>query len=105
MRIEDLCPGCPFSYIDAACIVYNGSYLTAIDVANLTTLDEVLLKISNTFTALSGSGVPNMVPRFIGQFYIDLSTLNVYIGMSNVAPLWAFFSQASTTTTTTSTTV
>jgi hypothetical protein len=102
MRIAELCPNCS-SYIDATCIIYNGEYLSSIGVSPLTSLNEVLGDIDNTFNALSGSGLPSTIPAFLGQFYINTSTDELWIGMGTASVNWGLLGSISTTTTTTTT--
>lgn len=100
MRIADPCPNC-VTYINASCVVYNGATLSSIGVSPLTTLDEILSKINSTFPALTGTGAPTTIPKFIGQLYIDTSVPEVWIGMGTTSVNWGRLSNISTTTTTT----
>lgn len=102
MRIAELCPVCA-TYINASCIIYNGDYLSSIDVAPLTSLDEILGDINETFVVPMESGTPSDVPAFVGQFYVDTSTMILWIGLSDTIPNWGFLGEISTTTTTTTT--
>jgi hypothetical protein len=100
MRIAELCPNCA-TYINASCIIYNGDYLANIDIAPLTSLDEVLEAINDAFAAATGTGAPTDVPAFVGQLYIDTSTMDLWVGLSDTIPNWGLIGQISTTTTTT----
>src|SRR5690348_6441628 len=100
MRVADLCPNCA-TYINASCIIYDGDYLSTIDVSPLTSLDEILENINNTFTALSGAGVPSTIPLFVGQLYIDTTGPDLWIGMGTASVNWGLVAEISTTTTTT----
>lgn len=100
MRVAELCPTCA-TYINATCVIYNGVYLSSIDVAPLTSLDEILGNINSTFIALSGAGVPTTVPAFVGQLYIDTASLDLWIGMGTSSVNWGLVSPIVTTTTTT----
>lgn len=102
MRIAELCPDCA-TYINATCIIYNGDYLASIDVAPLTSLDEILGNINTTFIALEGSGSPSTIPAFVGQLYIDTSVAHLYIGMGISSVNWGLLAVISTTTTSTTT--
>ena len=102
MRVAEICPVCA-TYINAACIIYNGDYLSNIDVAPLTTLDEILGDINDAFAAETGTGVPTDIPDFIGQFYINTSVPALYIGLSDSVSNWGFVATLITTTTTTTT--
>lgn len=102
MRIAELCPDCA-TYINASCIIYNGDYLQALDVAPLTSLDEILGDINATFSALSGAGSPSTIPLFVGQLYINTTGPELWIGLSNTIPNWGLLADISTTTTTTTT--
>ena len=103
MRTASICDTCA-TYINASCIVYNGDYLSTLDVAPLETLDDILLKINNKYTAQSGDGPPDTeIPSFIGQQYIDTNGF-LWIGMATDGPNWALEGALATTTTTTTTT-
>lgn len=100
MRIAEFCPNCA-TYIDATCIIYNGDYLSSIDVSPLTSLDEILEDINNTFNALSGSGSPTTIPAFLGQLYINTAVDQLWIGLGTSSINWGLLGSISTTTTTT----
>jgi hypothetical protein len=100
MRVAELCPNCA-TYINATCIIYDGEYLSTIDVAPLTSLDEILGDINDTFPALTGSGAPSSVPAFIGQLYINTDVPHLYIGMGTSSVNWGLLAIISTTTTST----
>lgn len=100
MRVAEICPICA-TYINASCIIYNGVYLPAIDVAPLTSLDEILGSINTAFTALTGVGAPLTIPQFVGQLYIDTAVGHLYIGMGVTSVNWGLLSIISTTTSTT----
>ena len=46
MRIAEICPNCA-TYINASCILYDGDYLSNIDVSPLDPLDEILEKLND----------------------------------------------------------
>ena len=100
MRVAEICPVCA-TYINAACIIYNGEYLSNIDVSPLESLDEILGSINDTFAAIVEPGVPTDVPDFIGQFYVDETSLNLYIALSDTLPNWGLIGPIVTTSTTT----
>jgi len=100
MRVAEICSSCS-TYINASCIIYNGDYLSNIELPPLTSLDEALLLINNKFAALSGEGVPTSIPSFFGQKYIDTLNLNLYLGLSTSSSYWGLVGPISTTTTTT----
>lgn len=100
MRIAELCPNCA-TYINASCIIYNGDYLANIDISPLTSLDEVLEAINDALEAIVAAGPPTDVPAFVGQLYINSSTMDLWIGLSDTIPNWGLIGTISTTTTTT----
>src|SRR3990172_7401631 len=102
MRVAEICPICA-TLINANCVIYDGDTLSAIGVPALTSLDEILSNINDTFTILSGSGIPTVVPLFVGQQYRDTVTNFLYIGLSTTIPNWGLIGAIVTTTTTTST--
>ncbi len=103
MRVAEICSTCA-TYISAACILYNGEYLSTIDVSPLDSLETALGKINDAYTAQSGAGSPDTeIPLYIGQQYIDTSTGDIWIGLSTSGPNWGLVATYSTTTTTTTT--
>ena len=102
MRIAEICPVCA-TYINASCILYDGEYLSNIDVSPLDPLDEILGKINDAFAALEGAGEPSEIPMFIGQLYVDTDNYNLYIGLGTDSVNWGLIGPITTTTTTTTT--
>lgn len=102
MRIADICPTCA-TFINATCIIYNGTYLSNIISAPLTSLDEIITNINNSLATPTGIGSPTFIPQYVGQNYIDSGGV-LYIGLSNIVPNWGILGIISTTTTTSSTT-
>jgi len=52
MRTASLCPTCA-NYENALCILYNGGYLSAIDVSPLDSLEQALIKINAAIALLT----------------------------------------------------
>jgi|SRR6185436_16316586 len=100
MRTASICPTCA-NFYNAACIVYNGDFLSNIQVNPLDTLDIIIEKINNNLVPLSGIGAPSSVPNYIGQLYLDTATNTLYIGLSILAVNWGIVDVISTTSTTT----
>jgi len=100
MRVASICDTCA-SYINAACIIYNGDYLAALNVSPLDSLDDILQNINNSLNAQSGAGSPStQIPKYLGQEYIDTNGF-VWIGLSTTLPNWGLIGSFMTTTTTT----
>lgn len=70
MRTAAICPTCA-TYENALCIIYNGPYLTNIDVAPLEDLESVLAKINNNLVPLHGTTAPSSSATYLGQTYLD----------------------------------
>lgn len=102
MRIAEICPNCA-TYINASCILYDGEYLSSIDVSPLDSLEDILGNINQTFTALSGEGEPSSIPDFVGQLYIDTDVSQLWIGLGTSTVNWGLLAIISTTTTSTTT--
>ena len=102
MRVAEICDTCA-TYINAVCIIYNGDYLSNIDVSPLDSLDMILEDINDAFQAPVGSGAPTTIPDFVGQLHYDFTNSVLYIGLSNTLPNWGNLGSVVTTTTTTST--
>lgn len=52
MRVAEICNNCA-TYINAACIIYNGDYLSNIDVSPLDSLETILVKLNAILTTTS----------------------------------------------------
>jgi len=100
MRVAEICPDCA-TYINAACIIYNGEYLPAINVSPLDSLDDILENINDAYSALEGEGEPTTIPLFVGQLYVDTENLNLYIGLGTDSVNWGLIGPITTTSTTT----
>lgn len=68
MRTAAICPTCA-TYENALCILYNGSYLTNIDVEPLDSLDVALGKINSNLVPRTGTGAPTAAAIYLGQLY------------------------------------
>lgn len=78
MRTAAICPTCA-TYINAACVIYNGEGLTNINVAPLDDLETIIQNINDNLVPIYGSGAPTNSAVYEGQIYIDNSTGDVYI--------------------------
>jgi len=103
MRTAAICPTCA-TYINAACIIYDGSYLTNTKIAPLDPLDIILGKIDSNLVPLIGIGNPTSIPVYKGQLYLDTSVPKLWIGLGTTSPNWGTIATIITTTTTTTST-
>lgn len=103
MRVAELCTTCA-TYINATCIIYNGNYLTNLDVSPLDSLDGILGKINDSLEPLTGSGEPAVAPTYVGQYYIDTIGGYLWVGMGTGSVNWGLLGTISTTTTTSTST-
>lgn len=85
MRIAEICPTCA-TYVNAVCVVYDGDYLTNLDVSPLDTLDVILGKINNSLVQPSGAGAPTSAPTYIGQLYVNTSGPALYYAIGTTSP-------------------
>ena len=69
MRTAAICPTCA-TYENALCVLYNGPYLTNIDVNPLDSLEVALGKINNNLVPTSGTAAPSAAAIYLGQFYV-----------------------------------
>lgn len=51
MRTARVCSTCA-KYENALCVLYNGSYLSALDISPLDNLEDILIKINNALGTL-----------------------------------------------------
>ena len=69
MRTAAICPTCA-TFENALCVLYNGPYLTNIDVNPLDSLEVALGKINNNLVPKSGTAAPSAAATYLGQFYV-----------------------------------
>jgi hypothetical protein len=81
MRTAEVCPTCA-TYVNAVCVLYDGDYLTNIDVSPLDPLDEILGKINSNLVPKSGDVPPTASAVYIGQLYVDTSGPGLYYAVS-----------------------
>ena len=77
MRTAAICPTCP-TYENALCVIYNGTYLSNIDVAPLDNLPTILGKINTNLVPLSGTTAPSTSAKYLGQTYLNTSKSMLY---------------------------
>ena len=81
MRTAAICPTCA-TYENALCIIYNGPYLSNINVNPLEDLPTILGKINNNLVPLSGTIAPSIPATYLGQTYLDTTTKLLYFAKS-----------------------
>jgi hypothetical protein len=81
MRTAAICPTCA-TYENALCIIYNGPYLSNIDVAPLDALPTILSKINTNLVPLSGTTAPSIPATYLGQTYLNTTTKVLYFAKS-----------------------
>jgi hypothetical protein len=81
MRTAAICPTCA-TYENAKCIIYNGPYLTNIDVAPLADLETILAKINNNLVPKTGTTAPTSSATYRGQLYLNTTTSILYFAKS-----------------------
>lgn len=72
MRTAAICPTCA-TYENALCILYNGSYLSNIDVAPLDSVEDALVKINDNLIPRFGVSAPTAAAVYLGQLYVKTS--------------------------------
>jgi hypothetical protein len=77
MRTAATCPTCA-TYENAKCIIYNGPYLTNIDVNPLEDLPTILGKINNNLVPKFGTTAPSIPAIYLGQTYLNTTTKLLY---------------------------
>ena len=77
MRTAAICPTCA-TYENALCIIYNGPYLTNIDVAPLQDLQTVLGKINTNLVPKTGTTAPSTSATYLGQTYLNTAKSMLY---------------------------
>lgn len=69
MRTAAICPTCAV-FENALCILYNGEYLTNIDLNPLDSLEVALEKINDNLVPVTGAGAPTAGAIYLGQLYV-----------------------------------
>jgi hypothetical protein len=77
MRTAAICPTCA-TYENALCIIYNGPYLTNLDVDPLDDLESVLAKINTNFVPRTGTTAPSTSATYLGQTYLNTAKSMLY---------------------------
>jgi len=81
MRIADICPTCA-TYTNAVCVIYDGSYLTNINVSPLDNLQDILGSINDNLVPIVQTGVPSGTAVYIGQLYVNSPSGTMYYANS-----------------------
>lgn len=81
MRTAAICPTCAV-YENAKCIVYNGPYLSNIDVAPLADLETILAKINSNLVPKIGTTAPSSSATYKGQLYLNTTNSILYFAKS-----------------------
>lgn len=84
MRIAEICPTCA-TYINASCIIYDGPYLSNIDVSPLDPLDQILGSINNNLVPVIGTTAPTTNATYVGQLYVNTVTGTIYYAITTGA--------------------
>ena len=63
MRTSDVCPTCS-TYVNALCVIYNGDYLTNLDVATGEDAESIIIKIEALFDNVDGLQNPDNINQF-----------------------------------------
>jgi len=102
MRTAAICDTCA-NYYNAKCVLYDGAYLTNIQVNTLDSLETALEEINSLLPPPSGASNPTGNVRFVGQLYLNTSNQTLWMGMVAGIPDWGLLGTISTTTTTSTT--
>lgn len=81
MRTAQICPTCA-TYENALCIIYDGPYLSNIDVTPLDSIESALESINDNLVPVVGIVVPTANAKFIGQLYVNTAAPALYFAKS-----------------------
>ena len=81
MRTAAICPTCAV-YENAKCIIYNGPYLSNIQINPLEDLESVLAKINTNLVPLFGTTAPSSSATYLGQTYLNTTKSLLYFAKS-----------------------
>jgi hypothetical protein len=77
MRTAAICPTCA-TYENALCIIYNGPYLTNLDIVPLESIQEILVKIDANFVPTTGITASINSAIYLGQQHLDTDINQLY---------------------------
>lgn len=77
MRTAEICPTCA-TYQNALCIIYNGGYLTNLDIVPLDSIETILAKIDANFVPTTGATAPTNSAIYLGQQHLDSTNNQLY---------------------------
>jgi hypothetical protein len=77
MRTAAICPTCAV-YENALCIIYNGPYLSNINVNPLEDLQTILGKINTNLVPKTGTIAPTSSATYLGQTYLNTAKSMLY---------------------------
>jgi len=77
MRTAAICPTCA-TYENALCILYNGLYLTNLDVNPLDSLEVIIGKINDNLVPTTGIIAPAVSSVYLGQQHLDTANNQLY---------------------------
>ncbi len=81
MRTAEICPTCA-TYENALCIIYDGPYLSNIDVTPLDSIESALESINDNLVPVVGIIAPTANAKFIGQLYVNTAAPALYFAKS-----------------------
>jgi hypothetical protein len=81
MRTAAICPTCA-TYENALCTIYNGPFLSNIQVNPLEDLPTILGKINNNLVPKTGTTAPSTSATYRGQLYLNTTNSILYFAKS-----------------------
>jgi hypothetical protein len=81
MRTAQICPTCA-TYENALCIIYDGPYLSNIDVTPLDSLESALESINDNLVPVIGIIAPTANAKYVGQLYVNTAAPALYFAKS-----------------------
>jgi hypothetical protein len=81
MRTAQICPTCA-TYENALCILYNGPYLSNIDVDPLDSMQSALKSVNDNLVPVVGIIAPTANAKYIGQLYVNTAAPALYFAKS-----------------------
>jgi len=77
MRTANICPTCA-TYENALCSLYNGNYLTNLDIEPLDSVEAIIIKMNNNFVPTTSALAPAVSAVYLGQQHLDTAKGNLY---------------------------
>ena len=97
MRTAQICPTCA-TYTNALCVIYDGPYLSNINVSPMDDLESALGSINDNLIPITGVTAPTINATYVGQLYVNSANGDIYyaVDTGTGASDWVFLASSVT---------